>query len=386
MPSHILVAEDQADIRDLIVLNLQQAGYVVQAVADGAAALASQADAASDLLVLDLMDTDAMVAARALKRSFVRSAEPVDGYLYLVTRKRGLPGDDPAMFGSSLAGPALSAVAALIVVATLLAVWIIGTVTRPLRVLSSEVAAAQRQGFSTSTALAAPLKRGDDEFAQLRRGFRAMLATLREQWDALKRMDQFRRESVSNLSHDLRSPLTATVACLETLEQRWSARRGEDTRLVQVALRNTHNAAGMVRSHPQQACAGPRAAAIVAAVDVELFERALANVLDNALKFTPAGGRVKLSVKQERMHGHEPADLVQVIVADTGAGIAAAELPHLFDRLYQVRSSVAPTTSDEGKGLGLSIVKRIIELHGGTVDVASAPGQGTRVSIALPAV
>ena len=69
MPSHILVAEDQADIRDLIVLNLQQAGYVVQAVADGAAALASQADAASDLLVLDLMmpGLDGLEVCKALR-------------------------------------------------------------------------------------------------------------------------------------------------------------------------------------------------------------------------------------------------------------------------------------------------------------------------------
>lgn len=150
---------------------------------------------------------------------------------------------------------------------------------------------------------------------------------------------------------------------------------------VRFARRAAQAGVGLHLQHPQQAGAGPRAAAIVAAVDVELFERALANVLDNALKFTPAGGRVTLSVK----HGHVPADLVQVIVADTGAGIAAAELPHLFDRLYQARSSVVPATSDEGKGLGLAIVKRIVELHGGTLDVASAPGQGTRVSIALPA-
>ncbi len=374
------------------------------------------------------METDAVVAARALKRSVIRSAEPVAGYLYLVTRRRGLPGDSTAMFGSTLAGPALLAVAALIVVATLLAVWIIGTVTRPLRVLSQEVAAAQRQGFSTSTTLAAPLDGGDDEFAQLRRGFRAMLATLREQWDALQRMDQFRRESVSNLSHDLRSPLTATVACLETLEQRWAGddSRGEDARLVHVALRNTRNAASMVRSlgdlalldepafrlkrvrldlvemlddisarfaqraaqagvglhfqHPQLADAGPESAAVVATVDVELVERALANLLDNALRFTPAGGSVTLGVA----HGPGPADRVQVIVADTGAGIAAADLPHLFDRFYQSRASVAPATGEGGKGLGLAIVKRIVELHGGVVAVASRPGEGTRVTIELP--
>ena len=74
-----------------------------------------------------------------------------------------------------------------------------------------------------------------------------LLAKLRAQWDELRRIDHFRRESVSNLSHDLRSPLTATVACLETLERRWSgdSSRDEDRHIVAVALRNTANAARM---------------------------------------------------------------------------------------------------------------------------------------------
>jgi signal transduction histidine kinase len=370
------------------------------------------------------MDADAVVAARALQRPLIRAAEPVAGYLYLVCRKAGLPGTRQALFRSSLAGPALAAVAALIVLGSLLAAWIIGTVTRPLRVLSDEVAAASRDGFSAAAVAAAPAgplaaEAGHDEFGRLRQGFRAMLATLRSQWDALQRMDHFRRESVSNLSHDLRSPLTATVACLETLEQRWAgdAARSDDRQLVQVALRNTRNAAGMVRSlgdlalldepefklkpmrldlaevlddialrfaeRAQQRGVALRfetqgSAVPVAEVDVELFERAVANLLDNALKFTPAGGQVVLSAGRH-------ADRVQVAVADSGAGIAPDELPHLFDRLYQARQSVAPATSEEGKGLGLAIVKRIVELHGGTVDVASTLGQGTTVRIALPA-
>jgi signal transduction histidine kinase len=214
------------------------------------------------------------------------------------------------------------------------------------------------------------------------------------------------------------------VACLETLEQRWQgAAAGTDTtvsdsdrRLVEVALRNTRNAAGMVRSlgdlalldepqfqlHPmrldlaevlddialryadraaRQGVAlhvkGPEGPPPVAAVDAELFERAVANLLDNALKFTPAGGVVTLNAVRA-------AGAVQVSVADTGAGIAAADLPHLFDRLYQSRSSVAPASSEEGKGLGLAIVKRIAELHGGTVAVASVPGAGTTVTLELP--
>jgi signal transduction histidine kinase len=370
----------------------------------------------------EYMDSDAVVAARALQRSQLRASGGADGYLYLVCRKPGLAGQRLALLRSSVVMPAIWSVAAVCLLTALLGAWIIVNVTRPLRVLSDEVAAAARAGFGEGLACS-PLEaklappRSPDEFSRLRAGFQQLLQTLRMQWDELKRLDQFRRESVSNLSHDLRSPLTATVACLETLEQRWqagsSAMEDSDRRLVEVALRNTRNAAGMVRSlgdlalldepqfqlHPmrldlsevlddivlrfadrasvslrlQPAADAPP----LAEVDVELFERAVANLLDNALKFTPAGGAITLATQTLEQ-------AVQVSVADTGAGIAAADLPHLFDRLFQARDSVAPATSDEGKGLGLAIVQRIAELHGGSVAVSSLPGTGTTVTLRLP--
>jgi signal transduction histidine kinase len=365
------------------------------------------------------MATDAVVAARALQRSVIRPTADAAGYLYLVCHKPGLPLSRLELMLSSLSSPALVPVLAVVLLATLLALWVITTVTRPLAVLSAEVAAAARAGFGPAVASPSRPAAGNDEFGRLSRGFHALLATLRMQWDELRRLDHFRRESVSNLSHDLRSPLTATVACLETLEARWQAdpARDEDRRLVGVALRNTRNAARMVLSlgdlalldepefalHPMRLDlaevlddivlrfaerAAQRGVALrfeqrgsappVAEVDVELFERALANLLDNALKFTPAGRAIVIAAEAT-------AAGVQVVVADEGAGIPAADLPHLFDRLYQSRSSVAPATSDEGKGLGLAIVKRIVELHGGTVAVASEPGRGTTVTIDLPA-
>jgi len=114
-----------------------------------------------------------------------------------------------------------------------------------------------------------------------------------------------------------------------------------------------------------------------AELDVELFERAVANLLDNALKFCPPGSTVTLaSVVRDGK--------VEVSVADDGPGIAAADLPQLFDRFYQSRSSVAPATADGGRGLGLAIVKRIAELHGGDVAVESTVGRGTRVVLSLP--
>jgi signal transduction histidine kinase len=277
-----------------------------------------------------------------------------------------------------------------------------------------------------------------DEFGQLSQGFSSMLATLRMQWQALRKLDHFRREGVSNLSHDLRSPLTATVACLETLEQRWlndGRDHVEDLRLIEVALRNTRNAAQMVRSlgdlaqldepefklrrevidvgellgdialrFAQRATAhgvslrfedGPCNEADspppFASLDIELFERAVANLVDNALRFSPAGASVNLfaSVIPDspvQRAGQGPLDhaWVRVSVIDTGPGIPAADLIHLFDRFYQSRQTVAPATSAEGKGLGLAIVKRIVELHDGHVEVNSTLGQGTRVDLFVP--
>ncbi|MEO8835914.1 MAG: sensor histidine kinase, partial [Caldimonas sp.] len=122
------------------------------------------------------------------------------------------------------------------------------------------------------------------------------------------------------------------------------------------------------------AAGGPRVK-----LDVELFERAVANLVDNALKFCPRGSTVTLAVAARAGGG------VEVSVADDGPGIPAADLPQLFDRFYQSRPNVAPATGEGGRGLGLAIVKRIAELHGGDVAVHSVLGQGTRVVLLLPA-
>jgi signal transduction histidine kinase len=363
------------------------------------------------------MNANAVITARALGRAVIRPSEPVAGYLYLVAQGAAPREGRFELFRSSLAGPALASVLAVIVLATLLASWIVATVTRPLRVLSGAVAAAARDGFDSppDAAINPPPARRRDEFGQLHEGFQMLLATLRQQWDTLRTLDRFRREGVSNLSHDLRSPLTATVACLETLEQRWAgdAARSADHALVEVALRNTRNAAQLVRSlgdlaqldEPEfklntmrldvaellddislrfadraqrqqvsllnEEAAGP---APVALIDIELFERAVANLVDNALRYTPPGGRITLAARTVD-------NQVRVTVGDSGTGIPAAEQAQLFDRLFQGSDA----RSEGGKGLGLAIVKRIAELHGGGVAVQSAPGVGTTVTISLPA-
>lgn len=108
--------------------------------------------------------------------------------------------------------------------------------------------------------------------------------------------------------------------------------------------------------------------------DRDLFKQIIANLIANALKHTPAGGEVRVSCQRE---GHE----VVIDVADTGSGIAAKELPHIFERFYRAGTP----KEDSGLGLGLAIVKSITELYRGSINVTSEPGRGTAFRLAFPA-
>ena len=110
--------------------------------------------------------------------------------------------------------------------------------------------------------------------------------------------------------------------------------------------------------------------------DVILFRRALSNLLANALRYTPRGGKIRVSVRNDSEQN------IVVEVADTGAGIAAEHLPRIFDRFYRV--DPARSGHSEGTGLGLAIVKSIMELHGGSVAVRSEPGEGTVFTLRFP--
>jgi signal transduction histidine kinase len=103
------------------------------------------------------------------------------------------------------------------------------------------------------------------------------------------------------------------------------------------------------------------------------LEQVAANLIDNAVKYTPAGGRVDVEVRRVE-------DAAILRVRDTGPGIAADELPRIFDRLFRGDTS----RTERGLGLGLSLVKAVVEAHGGTVDVASEPGHGSAFTVSLP--
>jgi len=112
--------------------------------------------------------------------------------------------------------------------------------------------------------------------------------------------------------------------------------------------------------------------------DPALLRQLLMIVLDNAVKFTPGGGRVRVSAAA-------PSGQAEVVVEDTGVGIPAEQLPHVFDRFYRGDPARARGDGAEGAGLGLAIARWIAEAHGARIDVTSEPGKGTRVAIRFPA-
>jgi two-component system heavy metal sensor histidine kinase CusS len=108
--------------------------------------------------------------------------------------------------------------------------------------------------------------------------------------------------------------------------------------------------------------------------DPDLFERAVGNLIDNALRFTAKHGSINVEVAKHKSD-------FEVAVHDNGSGISAEHLPHVFDRFYRAESS---RTSD-GAGLGLALVKSIVELHGGSATIGSELGRGTTVTLKFPA-
>jgi cell cycle sensor histidine kinase DivJ len=109
--------------------------------------------------------------------------------------------------------------------------------------------------------------------------------------------------------------------------------------------------------------------------DKRACKQIVLNLLSNALKFTPEGGRVAIAARPD-------GNSVLITVSDTGVGIAARDLPRLGDPFFQARA--AYDRPADGTGLGLSVVRGLVGLHGGSIAIESAPGQGTRVSVRLP--
>jgi signal transduction histidine kinase len=343
----------------------------------------------------------------------IGAASGPDGYLYVVLAGQQWDSAVAMLQGSFILRLATVAIAMGLLVALLIGLLVFAWITRRARHLERAMGEFRDSGFREHR----PLVEGDgkerDEIDRLSRTFDAMAARLVAQLEELEKTDRLRRELVANISHDLRTPLTSLRGFLETMALKQSSLSPEERRTyLEGAIRQTDRLSRLVadlfelarlESGTQEMQVESLALAELAqdAVqqfrlqadergidlqvevpggpatvegDMSLLARVLDNLLDNGLRFTSGGGQVTVGLR-------ESPQWVSVEVRDTGCGIAPEDLPYVFDRFFGRKQR---DVGSDHAGLGLAITKRIVELHGGTIEVASQLGEGTTFSVTLP--
>lgn len=234
-----------------------------------------------------------------------------------------------------------------------------------------------------------------------------LLATEQRLVQELRELARYRRELIATISHELKTPLTSILGNAELLQERFpdvsalgaiernaqrlnvlvnnlleysrlqtvkSGRVGE-VDLVDICtasaglleIRASQVGVHLDLHHPEEP--------VIVSGDGEEIGRVVDNLIDNAIKYTPKGGRVTVTVEQDESDA-------RVVVADTGVGVDPADLPHLFRAFH--RSTVPEVLSIPGTGLGLPIAQRIAQSHGGDIDVVSVRGEGSTFTLRLP--
>jgi len=302
-----------------------------------------------------------------------------------------------AAAGWAVFHPLLTALIVLVLVMVFAGPRAYGRVAGPVEDVMAALGRAADGDFSVRVP-----ERGSPEGRTLARSFNAMAGRL-------EREDERRRALLTDISHELRTPLAVLQGTLEGMldgvyprddehlalgveETQALARLVDDLRTLATAesagLRlakaptdlgvlagdvaasfgDEARRAGVALS--RDAVPGP-GAALVAEVDPDRIRQVLTNLVGNALRYTPAGGTVRL-----RCDGTDPAR-VAVTVEDTGRGIPPEDLPRVFDRFYKSKDS-------RGSGLGLAIAKSLVLAHGGEISAESEPGRGTAMRFVLP--
>jgi two-component system sensor histidine kinase BaeS len=312
----------------------------------------------------------------------------------------GNPGDTTA-HGVQLTTAGMTRIGAAALVVLVLSVGVSGVIAtrlvRPVRALTD---AAQRMREGDGSARVTINDSG--EVGRLAAAFNDMS-------EHLERLESQRKEMVSDVSHELRTPLSNVRGWLEAARDGYAELDPElISSLVDEMLLLQHVVdelqslaladAGKLRLHPEQVYAAElleqvgiahrgRAEACGLELITEIhgdpelvadpvrLRQALGNLVSNALRYTPTGGRVTLRACESEGH-------VLIEVVDTGTGIDSEALPHVFDRFWRAEKSRSRRTG--GSGLGLAIVRSFIDAHGGTVSVTSAPGEGTTFTVRLP--
>lgn len=335
-----------------------------------------------------------------------------NGYLYVVLSSQ-MEQSLAAQLGSSyVLQTALAAILALLLVLFVGMVLAFRVITLPLKRLTNQA----RTFFSESQAMQeSSSELPADEIKALEVSFNTMQQRIQSHFNEIQQSERLRRELISNISHDLRTPLASIQGYIETVLLKINQLKIEDKKkYLTISLKHCNRLGKLIsalfelsklesrsvslekqpfslnelindillefairaeKKNVQLKFDQPRESIMVEG-DLGMIERVFQNLIDNALRYTPIGGEVKISLKLE-------SDKVFVSLEDSGQGIQKEELPYIFDRYYRSANDTAEK-HQTGTGLGLAIVKRILELHDCTINVKSQPQSGACFEFPLP--
>lgn len=331
------------------------------------------------------------------------------GYVYVILRGQSYDRSLRSLRSSYYLRTGLGTFLFALLATLLVGLSLFFLLTRRLRRLSAAVRAFERGDLERRVRVG-----GADELGALGRAFNDMAASVAAGVEKLRLAERQRSDLIANISHDLRSPLTSIRGHLETLLLKgYKLSDPEGRRFLDTTLKNVSSFQKLVEelfelAKLETGQAGPEreifqlaelaqdvvlklkpradeaGIALILdqppqlpplAADIGMIERLLTNLIENALSHTPDGGRVEISLARR-----DP--MMNITVTDSGRGIAAADLPHIFERFY--RADKSRGRGEAGSGLGLAIAREIVELHGGGIEAESPPGSGAVFRVALP--
>jgi signal transduction histidine kinase len=341
---------------------------------------------------------------------------PVKAYLYIILGGEIYDSIAQKIKGSYILRSSIVVIVISILIALIAGLLIFSFLTRRLKRLTA-VIDRYESGVPSDRLDLPSVRKGKpaDEIDRLGETFRKMAGRINQQIEKVEESDAMRRELIANISHDLRTPLANLQGYIETLLLKNGSLADEERRhylqisiqycerlntliedlfeLAKLDARNTvvnrepFSMGELVQDVVQKFTlkARKRNVGIVTNIsrelpfvnaDIALIERVLENLLDNALRHTPEEGSVSIVMN------HEDGNIA-IQVRDTGEGIPQKDLPRIFDRFYQLDRSRRGASGHSG--LGLSITKKILELHETDIRVESSPGSGTNFTFTLPA-
>lgn len=367
-----------------------------------------QADSPRPLVNLDPRSPQTQKAFSAAKVTYQGQDE---GYVYAILGGQAYETLANNLSQNFVIKIATASIIAVLMLGLFISLLVLNKLTKPLKSLTHDVRKFQQQITGVQ---ALDMKPGD-EIVALHQSFTQMSQKIEQQMHQIQQADQNRRDLITNVSHDLRTPLAAIQGYIDTIRiKKAQLAEADQEQYINTASKhcirlNTLISELFELSKLDASAVKPDievfsmselmqdvsmefkimaqqknidlkidllAGNTHVKADIALMQRVLENLIGNALKHTQKHGQVTLALKRSE-------NGFKVVISDTGRGISKQELPYIFDRLYQAENSSKQNQSSSG--LGLAIVKKILELHQTKITVTSQLKQGTHFSFQLPA-